>query len=72
MTDRQFVLKYYKNAILDFNVRPINTMRSVTFYYIRDGFLGKILGRGDIRSSAWRNAKNNIIKITHEPRIKHR
>lgn len=63
MTDRQFVLQFYPNAILDYRVRTINTMRSVAHYYIiTDNYLKnyETISIGKTRTDAWKNAKKYI------------
>lgn len=63
MTNRQFVLQHYPDAILDFQVRTIHTLRERTWYQIRSkpyGQVAEIISRGDYAEDAWRNAKKNI------------
>lgn len=69
MTDRQYVLKFYPDAVLDFQVKPRNTLRSRAFYQILTQRLnfGSIIAKGETRSEAWKNAKRKVITNNQQP-----
>lgn len=57
MTNRQFVLKYFPEAKLEYHVRPHNTLSAFIYYTVETKVFSV---RGFTRDDAWRFAKKKV------------